>query len=302
MFAQIMRSHGGKYTHFIKRQIFWWDCPIHCRSVKWARVQAPEMDTATRVRNFGTQTLREIFDNMPTEDFQQEFELKEMDDEMALLPWELIIACTPTGEDAITRYDSVDDLRERTTGQLLFAGLDVGRYTDRSELSVFAISDNMAFERYVLSMKGKAFDVQEAQLNGLMALQNVRRLKIDKTGLGEQFAERLQQRWTADRVVGVHFTAESKNTIATNMKMLMEKARVRFWPDQHRNFQMHSIKKEITDKGNVQYNVDAREVAASGQKHHGDVFWSRALALSAWSDFTSLGQPHIRVITIGDDD
>lgn len=100
------------------------------------------MDPDSRVRAFGTEPLRDEFENMFLEDFLQEFELTEMDDDAAFLPWSLILECTPAGEEEgtsleVRKYESIKELKKRTGSKLMFAGYDVGRRRDKSELSVF---------------------------------------------------------------------------------------------------------------------------------------------------------------------
>lgn len=301
MFARMMRREGGQFRKFVRARIYWWDCPIHCRDVARARREAPRMDTASRVRKFGTPALQDLFDNMFLEDFQREFELLESDDELAFLSWELILACTPTGEDESGRCIEVDhaeliaDLRRRTT-RPLFAGYDVGRKKDRSELSVMElVSGGILEERFALRLDKTPFDVQEQTLRELMSIQRVVRLEIDETGIGMMLAENLHKSF-GQRVEGVSFTGGAGGTkavLASNMRMLMEQNRVRFQADMEKNFQMHSVKKGVTAAGNLVLKVQHGGEDEDDADAHADVFWARALACHAFNNDEALGPPRI---------
>jgi hypothetical protein len=74
----------------------------------------------------------EQFDSLLLEDFQQEFELKFVDESYSFFPYELILPCT---RDGLTLCDDFTDF-PRPEGRIV-AGFDVGRTHDRSELAVF---------------------------------------------------------------------------------------------------------------------------------------------------------------------
>lgn len=300
MFSAIARRDGGKFTQFRRFEIFWWDCPIHCRNVTEAREKIFDRNTRTRllpteeaVRTYGTEVINEIFDNMPTEDFQQEFENSESDDERSFFPWELIIACTPTGEESIERYETLTELRDKTKDSLLWAGYDVGRRRDSAELTVFEEKDGLLLERYRQHFDNTPFPVQAEELDAVLSIPNVLGLAIDQTGMGEQLAEERVMRW-GERVTSVYFTEQIKKTMATNIKMMMEKAKVFFQADKEARFQMHSIKKIFTTTGKILFDVDTQqEVGSYSGHHHADIFWARALALYAKAMSMKLGRPTI---------
>lgn len=122
-----------------------------------------------------------------------------------------------------------------------------------------------------------------------MSIRRVMRLRIDETGLGMNLAENLKKAFT-HRVEAVSFTNDNKKAMASNMRMLMEKGKVLFSASMNKNFQMHSIKKDITSAGNVRLIVKAD---AGGEDHHADIFWSRALALYGVTDREAMGRPRV---------
>lgn len=291
MFARIGRRENGKFRAFKRARLYWWDCPIHCRDVNAARREAPNLPTDERVMRFGTSALIHEFENNFLEDFQQEFELTEIDDNVAYLAWELVLRCAPGGEDAVEPCASIAELQKRCAGRMLFAGYDVGRRHDAAELSVFSLEGGRLVERYAATLRRKEFDIQFAELEALMKNQRVLRLKIDETGLGMNLAENLKKKF-AQRVIPVSFTNPTKAALASNMRMLMELDKVRFQASAEKNYQMHSVKKEITASDNVRLVVNDDSDQAD-ERHHADVFWSRALALSAYSDKEALGKARI---------
>lgn len=296
MFSRMGRREGGKFAKYRRARLFWWDCPIHCRDVARARREAPTMAPEERVRKFGTPALVDEFDQNFLEDFLQEFELTEMDDEAAFLPWGLILECTPTGEEEegtvleVKRFETIKELKKGTGSKLLFAGYDVGRRKDKSELSVFVSEGGRAVERYTLTLDRKDFAEQEAVLGELMSIRRVMRLRIDETGLGMNLAENLKKKFS-HRVDAVSFTNANKASMASNMKMLMEKGKVLFSASMEANFQMHSIKKDVTASGNIRLIVKADPGA--GEDHHADRFWSRALALYGMTDKEAMGRARV---------
>lgn len=299
MFSAIGRREGGKYTKFRRFEFFWWDCPTHCRDVARARQEIYDrehgerlMSTDDAIKNYATDHLLEIFDNMLLEDFQQEFEGRESGDEQAFLSWEIIKACSPTGEDAITQYETLDELRAKTEGGYLWAGYDVGRHRDRAELSVFEERDGRLTERYRCTFEKKSFEIQAEELDALMHLPNSRGLAIDATGMGEQIAEEREKRW-GSRVHSVKFTSPIKNTMATNLKKLMEMGKVLFIAGKEENFQMHSVRRAYTSSENIIYEVDKEEGSEYTRKHHADIFWARALGLYAYAMSKKLGRPRV---------
>ena len=288
MFAQIGRREGGKFANFVRAYIYWWDCTLHCTNVPLARLKAPDMSTEERVETFGTTQLQELFQGMFEEDFQEEFELQEQDDHTAYIPWPLIISSAPSaGEGGHNRYSDIRELRLKTKGKLLYGGLDVGRRVDKSELHVFVLENGVAVERYHETMDRTPFAEQMDRCRQVCRLPNMDRFRIDQTGMGEPLAEALSDEFKFAE--GVTFTLTTKNSMASNMRAMMENDEVRFYASPQNNLQMHSVKKAYTKQGNLMLVVDT--TSGEGGHHHADVFWGRALALCALKDDGGFGRP-----------
>ncbi len=299
MFQRVGRHEGGQFTNYKRARIYWWDCALFCRDVQIARFEALGMDTRRRVEKFGTELLKQMFQGMFLEDFQQEFELAEPDDMRAYLPWELIIECTPTGEDGIGTADTVKELASMTRRRPLFLGYDVGRKKDKSELTVFEIRDKRAWERYTLTLERKKFAVQEAAIAEVARLPNLIRGYIDETGMGMDLSERLGDRFPG-KIEGVSFTGGdggSKAVMASNMRANMELGRVIFEPNPNKNFQMHAVKKAVSSGEQLRLVVEkSDEEKGQEDDHHADVFWARALALYAWKERAKRPEPRARLL------
>jgi phage FluMu gp28-like protein len=303
MFQQIWEQEGGKFQHYKRHTIHWWDCPIHCNNVPLARIEAAQMATPDRIKQFGTEILLEIYDNMLEEDFRMEYEMVPLDDDSALLPWGLILRCSPTGEDAIKAFDDLESVmryanRDASDPRPVVAGYDVGRRRDTGEFHLgVAENEHHLFERYKRSFDNEPFQVQQDFLEQYLRWPNAK-LTIDETGLGMQMAEYLQDKFGEDKVIKMSFTNESKRVMATTLKRYMLQDRIRFQADKDANFQMHSIKRDVTKHGTVTYIVEQPETADS-KRHHGDKFWGRAMMVHTHVMDITGGIGEIRFI--GDD-
>jgi len=125
-----------------------------------------------------------------------------------------------------------------------------------------------------VELRGRSYAEQEAELGRLLALPAVRRCCIDATGIGNQLAERMRERFGSYKVEPVVFTAQVKEDLAVPMRMAHEDRRLRYEPDDLLRADLRGIRKETTSAGNVRY------VGESGDSHC-DRFWAKALALHA---------------------
>jgi len=252
------------------------------------------METEQRVAKFGSRSLRELYANMFSEDFREEFELIECDDSMAYLSWDLIIKCTPTGEDAIQTYATLGELAEKTKGNALFVGYDVARRKDQSEISVLEERDGKRWERYTRRMENTKYEEQMEFLRALLSLPNVMRMRGDRTGLGDPVMEKLEDEFPGI-AGGVHFTGGatgSKAIMASRLRRAMLADQIRFEANPAKNYQMHSVKKQFTASETMVLVVSREGEDKDAGHHHADVFWARALAEYAVCD-DEYGEPSL---------
>lgn len=257
------------------------------------------MATEARVMRFGTPELKLIFRTMLLEDFQCEFELVELGEDDAWLPWDLIIASTETGEKLPNLSQVEFSALMEDPAARCYAGYDVGRVHDTGEFSGLLVGDGRKHvsERMAKTFRARSFQEQE---DFLMWFLNHPRtfLEIDKGGLGMNLAEKLATKYGASRVKEVDFGSKltapfeyrdqdeaAKTVLAVGLKQTMLNDQVRFQADVNKNYQMHSVRRAVTESMRTVYKVET-EGEGTQKKHHADVFWARAMAVHLWLSLT----------------
>jgi len=300
LFSEIMRGHGGKYQSWRRIRTYWWECPEHCSNVTTAALEAPTMSTEERVAKYGSPVLKDFFDSMLIEDFQCEFELVELGDDDAWLPWDMILASTPAGADYVPNLTPEEFTRymDDHPNARVFGGYDVGRVKDTGEFSGLfddpLFKGEIAFERMTKTFRARSFQEQQDFLTWYLSHPRTF-LAIDRGGLGMQLAEYLVTRFGAARVTAVDFgsklvapfeyrkdEADAKSVLATTLKKGMISDLVRWQVDVAKNYQMHSVRRHVTESLHAGFRVDTSDGEGQQKKHHADVFWARALAFWKW--------------------
>jgi phage FluMu gp28-like protein len=204
------------------------------------------------------------------ESFLQEFMCVAADDASAFLPFDLIDACCyKEGEQWEYTIEQA-----AKCGNPLFAGVDIGRKHDLTSLIVIERVAGMNFIRKRIDLQKMQFSTQESVLYPWFEI--CRRVCIDKTGLGMQFAERAAQRFGTYRVEGVNFSGPVKEDLAFPVRSAFEDRAIRIpFGDDSLVADLRKIRKETTASGNIRF------VADSDADGHADRFWSLALALHA---------------------
>jgi phage FluMu gp28-like protein len=187
----------------------------------------------------------------------------------ALLSYDLIRACERSADELAV----VEDPREMKTNAPLYAGFDVGRQRDLSVFWVLARVGDVFETRLVKQFKAASYGTQEQFLDLLMQ-QNVRRICIDSTGIGDMLAERAVQKY-GHRAEGIQFTLETKAELAMPLVRLFEDRLCRVPADAGVRESLHKVRKIVTSAGNVRF--DARH----DEDGHADEFWALALAYHA---------------------
>lgn len=265
IFWEIASESLRRYPHHTRQLIPWWLCGFFCSDVRRAAQEAPAMATEERVARFGKSGLIEQFDSLPLDDFQQEFEAVFVDQTYSYFPYELILPCT---DDRVTVYD--DPAAIPAPEGRIVAGFDVGRTHDRSELVVFEECSGRFTCRLLRSYDGVPFAEQEADLRRLLNVLSVARLSIDRSGIGMNLAENLAKDFP--QVVPEAFTAESKERMATDFKILLQHRAVTLPRSRELVSQIHAIKRRVTAAGTVTFDAERNA------KGHADQFWAVALA------------------------
>jgi phage FluMu gp28-like protein len=202
------------------------------------------------------------------ESFLQEYMCVPSDDASAFIEWHLIDGCTyPQGEAwEITLQEPV--------AKELYGGLDIGRHHDLTSLTIFEKVAGMHLVRKRIDLQGMTFSNQESILYPWFEI--CKRVCIDATGLGMQFAERAAQRFGKHRIEAVTFTGPVKEELAYPVRAAFEDRTIRIpFEDDKLKADIRAIRKEVTSSGNVRFAADR------GMNGHADRFWGVALALHA---------------------
>jgi len=271
LFHEIVTQERKKYPMFSRQAIPWWACPDLCRDVAAADEHASSMTTQERVKRFGTRALNEVYDSLDEAEFQQEYELRFLDESQSYFPYELIFGCVA---DELSPHRGIEQMLEGTTGEL-FAGFDVGRTRNTSELIVLERRPKRLVLRHRRSFDRSRFQEQEASLKKLLTSSNrIKRLCIDRHGIGMNLAENLHSEY-GSRVEGVALVGQTKETLAVDLHIVMENEQLQIPRDRQLISQIHSIKKTATDAGYSRYDTERNE------KGHADAMWALALAVHA---------------------
>lgn len=297
-----------KYNMFSRHRVFWWNNPDFLnedalRNIEDVKVMAPDMETEDRVFEFGNDAIIQAYNSMMIEDFCQEYEIEPMDDAISYYPSDLINQCTfesligysyteegdlygdnPKYMDPIypgfkfKTYDSPEELSHAIfkglVGKRLFAGFDVGRNENNSEIIILdedPALDYMQSVRLILTMKKTEFRKQFNTIDKLFKILPIRMFNIDSTGIGSNIGEDLKKKF-GSRITDLKFNSENKGEMATNLKLRMEDQTIAFPNDRDLKRQIHSVKRVVSSNSVVKYEVEKTRM------HHGDKFWALALA------------------------
>jgi phage FluMu gp28-like protein len=201
------------------------------------------------------------------ETFQQEYMCIAADDASAFLSYELIDTC---------QYHANEDweLPAAQLGRSLYLGVDVGREKDLTVMWLMEPLGGVMHTRRIVTLQGTPFSEQEAVLDELMQL-GVRRVCIDETGLGRQFAERAAQRYGKYRAEGVTFTGPVKEELAYPVRAAFEDRSLRVPDSADVRADLRGIRKETTSSGNIRFSGERSD------RGHCDRFWALALSMYA---------------------
>ena len=158
----------------------------------------------------------------------------------------------------------------------LYVGIDVGHKHDRTTCWVWEKVGNIYFQRLLKVLQNMKFSAQEEEIYPILALPNMRRCCVDSTGIGAQFAERMQERFGKYRIEAVTFTNTAKADMAYKLRAAFEDRNIRIAADKDTRADFRSIKKEVTSSGAVRFDAERTEVLG-----HGDRFWGAALGYYA---------------------
>lgn len=301
MFWEVVTESMQRYPGFTRVTTPWWEVHAFCRDVTTALVEAPTMSTRARVDAFGSPSLVALYQNMPEEDFQQEYECAFADESTSWITWEEIGAVasetlyceTAVGVEAsmaaIARLAQA--IQEQRVELVFGGGTDIGRTRNTTEIGLVGKSTVDSYPlRLMLTLDNTEFDAQFAVLCAVMDKLPILKMLIDRNGLGMQLAENAAKKYPG-KCEGVDFTNATKQLWATDGKMLIQQKKTPLPVHRDLHYQIHSIKKLVTPAKNVTFDTERNE------KHHADKFWMWVLALagvniepvSTWEDMAGHG-------------
>lgn len=195
--------------------------------------------------------------------FSQLFGCKFLDGELQYIPSEAVKAC------------SVANLSSEGA---CFAGLDIGRSSDRTEL-VIVRRDKKGVRWQQLRKSCKRTDSKDIDELAQLAFSptwDCKKLCVDSTGLGIFPAEQLQKRYGERKVEPVPFTLKSKEELATGLYSAFVEQTLRVDAnDEILRDDVCSLRRVVSDAGNVKYD------APHTDRGHADSAWALALAVRA---------------------
>ena len=210
---------------------------------------------------FDLETMRALFD---AETWASAYECQFVDDESSLFSISLIKSCV----DEKLRYHTV------SSSKTIWFGYDIGRVKDSSALAGVVANEKGIYELVILELLRKSkFDEQKEFLKTMLQRYPLSQLRIDKTGLGANLSENIQDMFKS-RVKGVHFTASIKEYMSLNLKKMFEDKTIKIPNDPLLIADIHSIKRKAGAKG---FLYDSER----NSHGHADRYWALALATSS---------------------
>lgn len=210
-------TNEEKYPQYKRLYIPWWHCPAFTTDLFQAMETAESLTTEERVERFGTPTLKEIFQSFPTiEGFQQEYECSFLSEVGNFFPYDIILSAVS------------DELPVPEIGRGYFhLGVDIGRVRDATAIAlVFQPLKGASYLVNLEILHKLPFNSAFQKIEGLIKLYRPLKVYIDKTGMGLPLTEELERRW-GNLIEGVHFTAQNKQAMMTNLRGLMEKGELK---------------------------------------------------------------------------
>lgn len=216
-------------------------------------------------------SLQQLIDEVGDPDtFDQEFRCSFLASSMRYISADLWESCC-VDADEVPAFP-IDTAR--------YGGYDVGRHRDAAAYAEVAHLGNTLWQSGLVHVEHKMpFDLQEKWIGEKMA--NLVRLSLDAGGMGEPQAERLAN-IHGSRAEPVKFTLQSKETLATGLKLVLERrgeGRQKLFRALSEDVELRKevllMRRVVSDHGNIRFDVERTKGA------HGDRAWALALAIYA---------------------
>jgi len=156
----------------------------------------------------------------------------------------------------------------------LYLGVDYARHKDFTVMWLAADIAGILVPIELKLMQNVPFKRQREAIDGYMTLKNLRRCCFDMTGIGEETAEAMRDKY-GYRFEPVRFSAESKESMAYPIRHDLEDKTFKVPDMQLVDADFRKIRKEDSAGGHVRF------VAERDTKGHADIFWAAALCREA---------------------
>jgi phage FluMu gp28-like protein len=204
--------------------------------------------------------------------FMQEYMCTPSADNCAWLGYALIGSCEDEG------CSGAGDLLTGYEGGVCDVGVDVGRTTDLTVITVLENVGDVRWTRLRLELKNVSLPEQERILAGVLRSIKFRRCCIDKSGIGLGLFEHIQEEFGEHCIEGIDFTGPNKHVLAVAIKDAFEDRTIRIAAnDTVLKDDLHRVRKGVTATGQVRFEGERTKDG------HADRFWAYALAIHAGS-------------------
>lgn len=261
LFFDLMNDRVN-YPGYTIHVVPWWECSIMSVDVSESTALAPDLDTETRVKRWGTPALKAVFGGVAAiESFQQEFECSFADESVNFFPWELILGATDEtlGQEALPN-------------DIIFnVGIDIAKSVDKTVVTISShdeAADTLTIWKTFETQQN--YDDQIKKISDLVQKIHPQRVTIDATGVGAVIADNLSRKF-GGIVEPIVFTNALKERWATSMKGDMQLRRLRMPRERSLMQEIHNIERKKSEAGNYLFR-------ARGDGHD-DYMWSACLSL-----------------------
>lgn len=251
----------SRFPEYTVHTVPWWECSIMSVDTAESTALAADFDTDQRVKRWGTDSIRSIYNNMGLDSFQQEYECSFADESVNFYPWGLIVDCV---DDELNSMLLPPDLQYNI-------GIDVAKKVDKTVVTISSVDEQSGISTIHKTFETRdPYSEQVAFFKALIKDLHPQRVTIDATGVGAVIAEGLVSEF-GGIVEAVTFTNANKEKWSTSFKGDLQMKRVRFPRKRELLSEIHGIERKKSEAGNYIFK-------AKGDAHD-DYFWSAMLSL-----------------------
>lgn len=187
------------------------------------------------------------------------------------------------------RPDSIEELyaavRSGRVSNVLFGGADIGKSQHSTHFVILeeielANGETLQIERFSINQQKWDLTDQQNYFDRVVSQGYIRKMKIDRTGLGEQMGQFLEGRWPGV-VETIHMGGDNskQERHMLNMRARMENLCLALSYDKQTIEDLYSIKRVISASKNISYQADEK------RKHHADAAWAISFASMCGTPF-----------------